>query len=284
MTMTQQARRLSGKPVREAVLTEVRRGIAELGRQPGLVVLRVGDDPASVSYTTSKAKTAAELGMKSDLRVLPESASQDQVLAEIARLNADRAVDSYLVQLPLPDQIDEESVLLAIDPDKDADGLHPMNVGRLWTKRPGPVPCTPAGVIRLLDHYQIPLRGAHAVIVNRSQLVGTPLVRLMLNRDATVTVAHTKTRDIPALTRQADIVVTAAGRAGLLTAEMISPGATVIDVGITRTADGRLAGDVAAEVWDVAGAVTPMPGGTGPMTVAMLMWNALEAARARRLD
>jgi len=281
--MTQQARRLSGKPVREAVLTEVRRGIAELGRPPGLVVLRVGDDPASVSYTTSKAQTAAELGMKSDLRVLPESASQDQVLAEIAGLNADPAVDSYLVQLPLPKEIDEESVLLAIDPDKDADGLHPMNVGRLWTKRPGPVPCTPAGVIRLLDHYQIPLRGAHAVIVNRSQLVGTPLVRLMLNRDATVTVAHTKTRDIPALTRQADIVVTAAGRAGLLTAEMISPGATVIDVGITRTADGRLAGDVAAEVWDVAGAVTPMPGGTGPMTVAMLMWNALEAARARRL-
>ena len=283
MTMTQQARRLSGKPVREAVLTEVRRGIAELGRPPGLVVLRVGDDPASVSYTTSKAQTAAELGMKSDLRVLPESASQDQVLAEIAGLNADPAVDSYLVQLPLPEQIDEEGVLLAIDPDKDADGLHPMNVGRLWTKRPGPVPCTPAGVIRLLDHYHIPLRGAHAVIVNRSQLVGTPLVRLMLNRDATVTVAHTKTRDIPALTRQADIVVTAAGRAGLLTAEMISPGATVIDVGITRTADGRLAGDVAAEVWDVAGAVTPMPGGTGPMTVAMLMWNALEAARARRL-
>jgi len=282
--MTQTARRLTGKPVREAVLDEVRRGIAELGRPPGLVVLRVGDDPASVSYTTSKAQTAAELGMKSDLRVLPESASQDRVLAEVGRLNSDPAVDSYLVQLPLPDQIDEQRVLLAVDPDKDADGLHPMNVGRLWTKRPGPVPCTPAGVIRLLDHYQIPLRGAHAVIVNRSQLVGLPLVRLMLNRDVTVTVAHTKTPDIPALTRQADIVVTAAGRAGLLTAGMISPGATVIDVGISRAPDGRLVGDVAADVWEVAGAVTPMPGGTGPMTVAMLMWNALEAARMKRLD
>lgn len=282
--MAQTARRLTGKPVREAVLDEVRRGIAELGRAPGLVVLRVGDDPASVSYTTSKAQTAAELGMKSDLRVLPESASQDQVLAEIGRLNSDPGVDSYLVQLPLPDQIDEQRVLLAIDPDKDADGLHPMNVGRLWTRRPGPIPCTPAGVIRLLDHYQIPLRGAHAVIVNRSQLVGLPLVRLMLNRDATVTVAHTKTRDIPALTLQADIVVTAAGRAGLLTAEMISPGATVIDVGISRAPDGKLVGDVAAGVWEIAGAVTPMPGGTGPMTVAMLMWNALEAARMKRLD
>jgi methylenetetrahydrofolate dehydrogenase (NADP+)/methenyltetrahydrofolate cyclohydrolase len=214
-------------------------------------------------------------------RRLPAETSEDDVLALIAELNADDSIDAVLVQTPLPPQLDEIRVTDAVDPDKDVDGFHPLNAGRLYRGRPTLVPATALGVMALLDEYAVPLEGARAVIVGRSDRVGKPLVHLLLQRHATVTVCHSRTRDLAAHTREADVLVAAVGRIGLVTAGMVAPGATVVDVGINRT-DAGLVGDVTAEVLDVAGLATPVPGGVGPMTIACLLENAVRCARLRR--
>jgi methylenetetrahydrofolate dehydrogenase (NADP+)/methenyltetrahydrofolate cyclohydrolase len=249
----------------------------------------IGEDPASQVYVRSKSKLAAELGMASFDHRLPESTTEAELLALIARLNADKSVHGILVQLPLPKHIDTAQVLLAVDPSKDVDGFHPLNVGRLGTVESGapldfPVPCTPLGVSMLLQDTLASLSGRHAVIIGRSNLVGRPVARLLLRADCTVTIAHSRTRDLPALSRQADILVVAIGKPEFVRGDWIRPGAAVIDVGINRVpaADGktRLVGDVAfAEALPVAGHITPVPGGVGPMTVACLMFNTLQEAR-----
>lgn len=276
------ARVLAGPPVAAALLAEVQAQAAALPVVPNLVIVRVGEDPASVSYVRGKARKAAEVGLRSDVHALPEHTTAPDLLALIARLNADPDVHGILVQLPLPSHLNEDEVLLAIDPRKDVDGLHPMNVGRLWTGRPGLAPCTPAGIMRMLGHYGLPVAGQRVVIVGRSVLVGRPLAALMLNAHATVTVAHSRTRNLGDLTRQADLLVVAVGHAHLITPDMVRPGAVVIDVGINRVdgpdGAGRLTGDVHPDVAGVAGALTPVPGGVGPMTVAQLLANTVLAA------
>jgi methylenetetrahydrofolate dehydrogenase (NADP+)/methenyltetrahydrofolate cyclohydrolase len=251
------------------------------GHVPGLVTILVGEDPASEVYVRNKIKACEEAGMASFHEPMPATSSQADVLAMVERYNADDRVDGILVQSPLPAGLDFKQVLERIDPAKDVDGFHPLNVGRLVAGQPGLVACTPAGVMELLDSTGVELEGADAVVVGRSDIVGKPAALMLLNESATVTVCHSKTRDLPAVTRRADVLVAAVGRPRMITAEMVKPGATVIDVGINRT-DAGLAGDVDfAGVEPVAGAITPVPGGVGPMTIAMLLRNTVIAANAR---
>lgn len=271
---------LDGKLVSRAVIERLKGEAAAFAVKPKLVFVRVGDDPASTYYVRSKGRMAERVGLRSDTIVLPETVAQSEVEALVARLNLDADVDGVLVQLPIPG-LDERRILDLIDPDKDVDGLHPVNVGRLWSGRSGLFPATPLGVLALLDHYGVPLEGRRAVIVGRSNLVGKPMAALLLARHATVTLAHSRSRDLGAITREADVLVAAVGVAGLITPAMVKRGAAVLDVGMTRV-DGAIRGDVDPAVADVAGHLTPMPGGTGPMTVAMVISNTIEAAKARR--
>lgn len=283
MAPEMRAATLDGKRVAAELIEELNATVAALPYVPKLVFVRVGEDPASTSYVRSKERLAQKAGVASDTVVLPASVSQADLLALVADLNADPAVDGILVQLPLPAGIQEQAVLDAIDPKKDVDGLHPYNVGLLWTGRGGLVPATPLGVITLLDRYGVPLAGKRAVVIGRSELVGKPLAALLLKRDATVLVAHSKTRELAEVTRSADILVAAAGSPRLVSPEMVKPGAAVLDVGLTRV-DGKIVGDVQPEVATVAGWLTPMPGGTGPMTVAMVIVNTLTSAHLRRAE
>jgi methylenetetrahydrofolate dehydrogenase (NADP+) / methenyltetrahydrofolate cyclohydrolase len=275
---------IDGKAVAAALRADLARRVAALGFRPGLRVVRVGEDLASVVYVRTKDRAALAAGFDSATIVLPADMSEAALLATVARLNADPAVDGILVQLPLPPQIRAAAVIEAIDPVKDVDGFHPINAGRLAAGRTdGLVPCTPKGVMHLLRHAGTALAGARAVVLGRSQIVGRPMAQLLLAADCTVTVAHSRTRDLPVECRRAEILVAAVGRAEMVRGDWVAPGAVVIDVGMNRLADGRLTGDVAfAEARAVAGAITPAPGGVGPMTVACLLENTLEAALARR--
>ncbi len=275
------AKRLDGKKValqiREAVARKAEE-LKALGVTPGLTVILVGENPASKVYVGQKEKACREAGFASVLLRLPETVTSDDLMATIARLNEDPSVHGILVQLPLPGQIDPDAVIAAIDPAKDVDGFHPVNVGRLVAGLPGMVPCTPLGVVRLLEAYGLPMAGKHAVIVGRSAIVGKPMAHLLLARDCTVTICHSRTPDLASFTRQADILVAAVGRPKTVTADMIKPGAVVIDVGINRLETG-LVGDVDFEAaQEVAGWITPVPGGVGPLTIAMLLENTLCAA------
>jgi len=276
---------LDGKATAALIKQELAARVAELARAgivPGLGTVLVGDDPGSRAYVAGKHRDCAEVGIASIRRDLPADATQEQVEAVVAELNADPACTGYLVQLPLPAGLDAHRVLHLMDPAKDADGLHPVNLGRLVLGEPGPLPCTPRGIVELLRHFAVPIAGADVTVIGRGITVGRALGLLLTRRseNATVTLCHTGTRDLAAHTRQADIVVVAAGRPGLLTAGMVKPGAAVLDVGITRT-DTGLVGDVAPEVAEVAGYLAPMPGGVGPMTRAMLLANVVDAAEQR---
>jgi methylenetetrahydrofolate dehydrogenase (NADP+)/methenyltetrahydrofolate cyclohydrolase len=278
---------LDGKAAAATIKDELRqrvKALAERGVLPGLGTVLVGDDPGSRAYVNGKHRDCAEVGIASIRRELPADATHDQVASVVAELNADPACHGYIVQLPLPRQIDTQRILEAVNPAKDADGLHPVNLGRLVLGYPAPLPCTPRGIVDLLRRYGVPLAGAEVVVIGRGTTVGRPLGLLLTRRteNATVTLCHTGTRDLAAHTRRADIVVAAAGTPGLITADMVRPGATVVDVGITRVvgADGkgRYTGDVAPEVAEVAGHLAPVPGGIGPMTRAMLLTNVVELA------
>ncbi len=279
------ARIIDGKLAAADLREEVRRGVDAFrlayGRVPGLVGIQVGDDPASELYQAGKARAAEETGMISRRVVLPDTTTQAELDELIDDLNADDAVNGMLVQLPVPDQLSEVAIANRIHPDKDVDGFSPINLGRLIRGEPGSVPCTPAGVMWVLDRAGIPIEGANAVVVGRSLIVGKPMALLLTARSATVTVAHSKTRDLQELCRSADILVAAVGRPEMIRGDWIKPGAAVIDVGINRT-DAGLRGDVAGdEAREVAGWLTPVPGGVGPMTIAYLLANTLEAARRR---
>lgn len=277
------ARILDGKALGAKLRAGLAARIAGLPFKPGLRVVRVGEDPASGVYVRNKDRAAAEAGFDSATIHLPETTTEADLLREIARLNADPAVDGILVQLPLPGHIRAEAVIAAVDPAKDVDGFHPLNAGRLAAGEPGLVPCTPRGVMHLLAEAGVALRGARALVLGRSQIVGRPMAQLLLGADCTVTIAHSRTRDLPAECRRAEILVAAAGRAEMVRGDWIAPGAVVIDVGINRLPDGKLVGDVAyAEALGHAGVITPVPGGVGPMTIACLLENTLEAALARR--
>jgi methylenetetrahydrofolate dehydrogenase (NADP+) / methenyltetrahydrofolate cyclohydrolase len=301
---------LDGARVADEIKREVAEDVARMQREHGvrpcLAVVQVGDDPASTVYVGSKVRTSEELGLLSERHALPGSTSTDELLAVVHELNEREDVDGLLVQLPLPKSMEEQRVIEAIDPMKDVDGFHPINVGRLALGQPVLAPCTPAGIIELLVRSGVPISGAHAVVVGRSQIVGRPVAQLLLQRDATVTICHSKTRNLPEVTRQADILIAAIGRPAFIRGEHIKRGATVIDVGISRITEreaaleffgdeaekrleiierrgSTLVGDVhPAEVDRVAGRRTPVPGGVGLLTVAMLMRNTLEAARRRR--
>jgi len=272
---------LDGKKIASEIRENVARRAEELKARkvvPGLTVILVGEDPASKVYVGQKEKACREAGFKSDLLRLPETTTEEELLSVIGRLNADPSVHGILVQLPLPSRIDPEAVIAAIDPAKDVDGFHPVNIGHLVSGVPGMVPCTPLGIVRMLESYRIPLLGKHAVIVGRSSIVGKPMAHLLLARDCTVTVCHSRTPDLGYFTRQADVLVAAVGRPRLITADMVKPGAVVVDVGINRL-EGGLVGDVDFEaVREVAGWITPVPGGVGPLTIAMLLENTLSAA------
>jgi methylenetetrahydrofolate dehydrogenase (NADP+) / methenyltetrahydrofolate cyclohydrolase len=276
---------LAGDPAAEALLNRAKEEMQTLSAVPNLVVVRIGDDPASISYTRMKTRRAKKVGLDSSLIELPTTTTESEMLELIEKLNNDDAVSGILVQLPFPkgSQPDEKRVLEAINPAKDVDGLHVMNVGRLWAGEPGLRPCTPAGVISMLDFYGVELAGKRVVIINRSQLVGKPLAALMLERNATVTIAHSRTQDMAAVTREADVLVTAVGRVNFITPDMVKPGAVVIDVSINRITDAnnepKLVGDCHPEVSSVAGALTPVPGGVGPMTVSHLLYNTVQACK-----
>ena len=280
------ARILSGKEFAARIKEDAARGVAELkaaGVLPRLAVI-VGSDPASEVYVRNKQRTCEELGIRSDHIALPAETTKEELLACIEELNVDPEVHGILVQLPLPAQIaeDEEEILSHIDPRKDVDGFHPVNVGHLVLGAPGLRPCTPAGCIRMLDYAGIPIEGAHAVIIGRSNIVGKPMAHLLLERNATVTICHSRTQNLAAIARTADILVAAVGRPRFVTADMVKEGATVIDVGINRIAPKQLVGDVDFDAAAaVAGAITPVPGGVGLLTVAMLMENVVQAAKAQ---
>ena len=289
--------------IKAEVADEVRQ-LAGAGMRPGLAAVLVGNDPASEVYVRSKVRTCEELGIYSEKITPPDTVTTDEMLALVDDLNNRDEIDGILVQLPLPKQVDSKKVLLAVSPKKDVDGFHPMNVGYLSTQRPGLVPCTPAGVMEILKRSGIPIAGSEAVVVGRSDIVGKPVAMLLLNDNATVTVCHSKTRDLPGVCRRADILVAAIGRAGMVTPDYVKPGATVIDVGINRVTDpaefrgffagdpkreatfakngSTLVGDVHPKAAEVAGAITPVPGGVGPLTIAMLMSNTVKAAKLRR--
>ena len=280
------ARILYGKEFAQRIKEDAKLQAGELWRRtgvrPGLAVVIVGDNPASLVYARNKHKACEELGFYSVTVELPATTGKEELLAKIDALNADEKIHGILVQLPLPPGLAaaETEVLNRIDPAKDVDGFHPVNIGRLSLGKPLLAPCTPAGCIRMLELADIPIDGARAVVLGRSNIVGKPMMSLLLAANATVTVCHSHTRDLPEVTRQADILVAAVGRPGFVTADMVKPGATVIDVGINRIAPKRLAGDVDFEaVKDVAGAITPVPGGVGLLTIAMLMQNTVTAAK-----
>lgn len=304
------AQRLEGARVADEIKREVAAEVARLGREhgfaPRLAVVQVGEDPASTIYVRNKVRTCEELGLGSERHALPAGTTGEELLALVRELNAREDVDGFLVQLPLPRGIDESAVIEAIDPDKDVDGFHPVNVGRLMLRRPGLLPCTPAGIVELLVREGVEVAGARVCVVGRSNIVGRPVAELLLQRDATVTICHSRTRCLSEVTREADILIAAVGRAGLIRAEHVKPGAVVIDVGTNQVKDEvevrqlfgesagkRLAslsqrgytvvGDVhPAEVSRVAGRLTPVPGGVGLLTVAMLMKNTVTAAKRRR--
>lgn len=289
--------------IRAEVASEVKTMTAA-GMRPGLAVVLVGHNPASEVYVRGKVKSSGEVGIYSEQHTPPETVSTEELLELIAGLNRRDEIDGILVQLPLPAHVDSKKVLMAVDPAKDVDGFHPMNVGFLSTQRPGLVPCTPAGIIEILKRSKIPIAGQEAVVVGRSDIVGKPTAMLLINGNATVTVCHSKTRDLPEVCRRADILVAAIGRAGMITRDFVKPGATVIDVGMNqvtnraeferlfagnakreekfRTKGSTLVGDVHPQVAEVAGAITPVPGGVGPLTIAMLMSNTVRAAKLRR--
>ena len=274
---------IDGKAVAAALRQDIAARVAGLGFRPGLRVVRVGEDPASGVYVRNKDKAAREVGFDSATIALPADTTEAALLAEVARLNADPAVDGILVQLPLPPQIRADRVIAAVAPEKDVDGFHPLNAGRLASGQPGLTPCTPKGVMHLLRAAGVALPGARAVVVGRSNIVGRPMAQLLLAADCTVTIVHSRTRDLPAECRRAEILVAAVGRAEMVRGDWVAEGATVIDVGINRLADGKLVGDVAfAEAAAHAGAITRVPGGVGPMTIACLLENTLDAALARR--
>lgn len=294
--------KLAGE-IRAEVAAEVK-ALASSGLRPGLAVVLVGHNPASEVYVRGKVKSSQEVGLYSEQHSPAESSSTEELLALVDSLNRRNEIDGILVQLPLPPHVDAKKILLAVDPAKDVDGFHPMNVGYLSTQRPGLVPCTPAGVMEILRRSSIPVAGQEAVVVGRSDIVGKPVAMLLLNQNATVTVCHSKTHDLPGVCRRADILVAAIGRAGMVTRDFVKPGATVIDVGINKVTDraefdrlfagnakrletfvakgSTLVGDVHPEVANIAGALTPVPGGVGPLTIAMLMSNTVKAAKLRR--
>jgi methylenetetrahydrofolate dehydrogenase (NADP+) / methenyltetrahydrofolate cyclohydrolase len=301
------ARILDGTKIAAEIRAEVAaqaRALALSGLRPGLAVVLVGHNPASEVYVRGKVKSSQEVGLYSEQHTPSESATTEDLLALIADLNRRDEIDGILVQLPLPAHVDAKKILLAVDPGKDVDGFHPMNVGYLSTQRPGLVPCTPAGVMEILKRSSIPVAGQEAVVVGRSDIVGKPAAMLLLNQNATVTVCHSKTRDLAEVCRRADILVAAIGRAAMVTRDYVKPGATVIDVGINKITDRKefdrffsgstkreetflakgstLVGDVHPEVAEIAGAITPVPGGIGPLTIAMLMANTVKAAMLRR--
>lgn len=276
------AKILDGKSLAAATRAALKQKVDALVQRavrPGLTVIIAGDDPASKVYVRNKTLAAGEIGVRSEVLEYRKDVAESEILERVARLNANREVHGILVQLPLPKHIDSARVLETIAPAKDVDGFHEANLGALMAGRPGVVPCTPLGCMRLIEHAGMQIAGRHAVVVGRSNIVGKPLAMLLLQRDATVTICHSKTPDLRAITGQADILVAAVGRAKLVTAAMVKPGACVIDVGINRLPDGKLAGDVDYEsVKEVAGWITPVPGGVGPMTIAMLLENCLNAA------
>jgi methylenetetrahydrofolate dehydrogenase (NADP+)/methenyltetrahydrofolate cyclohydrolase len=276
------AQLLDGKSLAASIRAELKQRVEALvrrGVRPGLAVILAGDDAASRVYVRNKTLAADEVGVASSVIELPASVTQAELMERISALNSDPAVHSILVQLPLPKHIDAARVLEGIAPAKDVDGFHQANLGALLAGRPGAVPCTPAGVMRLIAHAGVPLAGRHAVVLGRSNIVGKPLALLLLQKDASVTICHSKSGNLAEIARQADILVAAVGRAKLVTAGMVKPGACVIDVGVNRLPDGKLAGDVDfAAVKNVAGWITPVPGGVGPMTIAMLLENCLRAA------
>src|SRR5271167_1468810 len=303
------AKILDGAKIRDAMFGELKDEVAILssaGIRPGLAAVLVGNDPASQLYVKSKIAACEQLGMESGLITPPSSATTAEMLAIVEDLNRDNDTDGILIQLPLPAQVDTKRVLEAVDPAKDVDGFHPVNLGRLVSGRPGLVACTPAGCMEILRRSNIPVEGANAVVVGRSDIVGKPVALLLMHANATVTICHSKTRDLPGVVRRADIVVAAMGRAAMVTCEYIRPGATVIDVGTNRVTDAAMAakyfanfperlagfqakgstlvGDVHPDVANVAGAITPVPGGVGPLTIAMLMSNTVRAARLRAIS
>ena len=295
------------RDIRAEVAAEVRT-MSAVGIRPGLAVVLVGHNPASEIYVRGKVKACEEVGVYSEKLTPPEAITTTELLKLIEELNRRDEIDGILVQLPLPPQVDSKKVLLAVDPAKDVDGFHPMNVGFLSTQRPGLVPCTPAGVMEILKRSNIPIAGREAVVVGRSDIVGRPAAMLLTNANATVTICHSRTHDLPSVCRRADILVAAIGRSGMITRDFVKPGATVIDVGMNTVTDpaefqrffsgtpagnakreeafrkkgSTLIGDVHPEVAEVAGALTPVPGGVGPLTIAMLMFNTVKAAKMRR--
>jgi methylenetetrahydrofolate dehydrogenase (NADP+)/methenyltetrahydrofolate cyclohydrolase len=298
---------LDGNKIAAAIKAEVAEEVRQLsaqGLRPGLAAVLVGHDPASEIYVRNKVKTCETLGLHSEKITPPETITTDEMLALVRELNQRDDIDGILVQLPLPKQVDSKRVLMAVDPAKDVDGFHPMNVGFLSTQRPGLVPCTPEGIMEILRRSNIPIQGAEAVVVGRSDIVGKPIAMLLTNANATVTICHSRTRDLPGVCRRADILVAAIGKAGMVTPDFVKPGATVIDVGINRVTapvefqrffagdakreeafaknGSTLVGDVHPKVVEVAGAFTPVPGGVGPLTIAMLMANTVKAAKLRR--
>ena len=301
------SRVLDGAAIAAEIKAEVSEEVKQLAAQgirPGLAAVLVGHVPASEIYVRSKVKTCAELGLFSEMIEPPETVTTEEMLALVADLNAREDIDGILIQLPLPPQVDAKLLLDSVLPEKDVDGFHPANAGRLQAGRPALAPCTPAGVVQILKRSNIPISGQHAVVVGRSDIVGKPAAMLLLHENATVTICHSKTRDLGAITRQADILVAAIGRPGFITPEMVKPEATIIDVGINRitdlaefekffAGDGRrteifskrgstIVGDVHPKAFEIAGAYTPVPGGVGPLTIAMLMSNTVRAARMRR--
>lgn len=272
--------RIDGKALAAQVKEQVRREVETLSRQPGLAVILVGDNLASQVYVRGKESDCAECGIRSFSHRLPAQTSQKELLELVEQLNQDAAVDGILCQLPLPEGLNEDQVIHAIAPDKDVDCFHPFNVGQMSIGAPTFLPCTPAGVMEMLRAYEIPVAGKRCVVLGRSNIVGKPMAMLLTQADGTVTVCHSRTPDLASLTREADILVAAVGRVGLVTADMVRPGAVVIDVAMNRNADGKLCGDVVFdEVEAKASYITPVPGGVGPMTRAMLMRNILTAAR-----
>jgi methylenetetrahydrofolate dehydrogenase (NADP+) / methenyltetrahydrofolate cyclohydrolase len=289
--------------IRAEVASEVK-GMAEAGMRPGLAVILVGHNPASEIYVRGKVKSSQEVGIYSEQLAPPDTISTQELLDLVLQLNRRDEIDGILVQLPLPAHVDSKKILMAVDPAKDVDGFHPVNVGFLSTQRPGLVPCTPAGIMEILKRRNIPVASQQAVVVGRSDIVGRPTAMLLINANATVTVCHSKTRDLPGVCRRADILVAAIGRAGMITRDFVKPGATVIDVGMNKVTDraeferlfagdarreetfrtrgSTLAGDVDPKVAEVAGTITPVPGGVGPLTIAMLMANTVKAAKMRR--
>ncbi len=269
---------MDGKGLAERVRAEVKEEVAALGRPVGLATVLVGDDQASAIYVRRKREACAEVGIESFHHELGAGTSEEELLGLVADLNADERVTGILVQLPLPGQIDEDRVIQAIDPVKDVDGFHPSNAGLLFQGQPTLVAATPSGIMAILAAYDVPLQGVRALVIGRSNIVGKPIALLLLAEHATVTIAHSRTRGLDALAREADVLVAAVGRADTVTKDMVKPGATVIDVGINRV-DGKLAGDVSPAVEEVAGLMTPVPGGVGPMTIASLLRNTVKAAR-----